>query len=123
VAKFFDSLDWGLLIKIIKRRVNDGALIRLIGRWLNAGVMEGLTLTHPEKGTPQGGVISPVLSNIFLHHVLDRWYVRDVKPRLQGRSFLIRFADDCAPRSAMEDEGRPLRVGLQGQALNRPKLR
>ena len=99
VAGFFDNLDHALLLKIIKRRVNDGAIIRLIGKWLNAGVMEGTTLIHPEKGTPQGGVISPVLSNIFLHHVLDRWYVRDVKPRI-GRSFLIRFADDCAPRKA-----------------------
>jgi group II intron reverse transcriptase/maturase len=56
VAKFFDSLDWNLLLTIIKRRVNDGALLRLIGKWLNAGVMEGLTLIHPEKGTPQGGL-------------------------------------------------------------------
>ena len=94
VAKFFDNLDRTLLLKIIKSRVNDGAIIRLIGKWLNAGVMEEEALTYPERGTPQGAVISPVLSNIFLHWVLDRWYVRDVKPRLKGRSFLIRWADD-----------------------------
>jgi group II intron reverse transcriptase/maturase len=112
VANFFGSLDWGLLIKVIKRRVNDGAIIRLIGKWLNAGVMEGLTLIHPEKGTPQGGVISPVLSNIFLHHVLDRWYVRDVRPRLQGRSFLIRFADDFLIGCEREDDARRVLAAL-----------
>jgi len=112
VAKFFDSLDWGLLIKIIKRRVNDGAILRLIGKWLNAGVMEGLTLIHPEMGTPQGGVISPVLSNIFLHHVLDRWYVRDVKPRLQGKSFLIRWADDFLIGCEREDDARRVLAAL-----------
>ena len=105
VAGFFDNLDWGLLLEIIKQRVNDGGIVRLIGKWLNAGVMEGTTLTHPEKGTPQGGVISPVLSNIFLHHVLDEWYVRDVKPRLRGRSFLIRFADDFVIGCEREDDG------------------
>jgi RNA-directed DNA polymerase len=112
VAKFFDSLDWNLLLKIIKRRVNDGALIRLIGTWLNAGVMEGTSLIHPEKGTPQGGVISPVLSNIFLHHVLDRWYVRDVKPRLKGESFLIRWADDFLIGCAREDDARRVLAAL-----------
>jgi retron-type reverse transcriptase len=55
-------------------------------------------LTHPETGVVQGGVISPVLANIFLHHVLDEWFAREVQPRLKGRSFLTRFADDCAPR-------------------------
>lgn len=94
VAGFFDNLDHTLMLSIIKQRVNDGALLRLIGKWLNAGVMEGTTLSQTERGTPQGGVISPLLSNIFLHHVLDRWYVRVVKSRLAGRSFLVRFADD-----------------------------
>jgi hypothetical protein len=81
VAGFFDNLDHALLLKIIERRVNDGAILRLIGKWLKCGVMEGFTLIHPGKGTPQGGVISPVLSNIFLHHVLDRWYVRGFAKR------------------------------------------
>ncbi len=112
IAKFFDSLDWTLLVKIIKRRVNDGAIIRLIGKWLNAGVMEEGTLTYPEMGTPQGAVISPVLSNIFLHWVLDRWYVRDVKPRLRGRSFLIRFADDFIWGFEREDDAKRVMAAL-----------
>jgi RNA-directed DNA polymerase len=112
VAQFYDSLDHALMLKIIKRRVNDGALLRLIGKWLHAGVMEGITLTHPEKGTPQGGVISPVLSNIMLHHVLDRWYVRDVRDRLRGRSFLVRFADDFLIGCEREDDARRVLAAL-----------
>jgi len=83
----------GTLREIIKRRGNDGGVLRYIRKWFNAGVLEGESLSYPEKGTPQG-VISPMISNIFLHHVLDEWYEKEVKPRLKGRSFLIRFADD-----------------------------
>ena len=97
VSGFFDEIDHGLLREVIKHRVNDGSILRLIGKWLRAGVMDAGNLTRPESGSPQGGVISPALSNIFLHEVLDEWFVRDVKPRMKGRCFLIRFADDCAP--------------------------
>jgi group II intron reverse transcriptase/maturase len=104
VSGFFDNLDHSWLRKIIRQRVNDGGLLRLIGKWLNAGVMEGGNLTYPEKGTPQGGVISPMLSNIFLHHVLDGWFVREVKPRMKGRCFLIRFADDFVIGFELEED-------------------
>jgi len=87
VSGFFDNLDHGILREHIKRRINDGGLIRLIGKWLKAGVLDGDELIYPKKGTPQGGVISPLLANIFLHEVLDEWYVKMVKPRLKGRSF------------------------------------
>ena len=105
VSAFFDSIDRGLLREVIKQRVNDGAIMRLIGKWLNAGVLEGETLSYPELGTPQGGVISPLLGNIFLDHVLDEWFEREVKPRMKGRCFLIRFADDCAPRRRGKEAG------------------
>lgn len=94
IRGLFDNIEHGQLRDIIKRRVNDGGILRLIGKWLNAGVIEGDTLIHPEKGTPQGGVISPVLSNIFLHYVLDDWYDTVVAPRMKGGCFLIRYADD-----------------------------
>jgi len=94
VSGFFDNLDHGMLREMIRQRINDGGVIRLIGKFLNAGVMEGEILTYSDRGTPQGGVISPMLANIFLHHVLDEWYEKQIKPRLKGRSFLIRFADD-----------------------------
>jgi group II intron reverse transcriptase/maturase len=94
VSGFFDNIDRSLLRKFIKQRVNDGGILRLIGKWLNAGVLEAGILTYPEKGTPQGGVISPMLANIFLHYVLDEWFEKEVRPRMKGRCFLIRFADD-----------------------------
>jgi RNA-directed DNA polymerase len=94
ITGLFDNLDHEILRNLIKKRMNDGTLLRLIGKWLNAGVMEGESIHHPEQGTPQGGVISPILSNIFLHYVLDEWFKREVHPRLKGRSFLIRWADD-----------------------------
>jgi RNA-directed DNA polymerase len=98
IRKFFDTIDHSHLRDFLKRRVRDGVLLRLIGKWLNAGVLEDGCVTHPDEGSPQGGVVSPILSNIFLHYVLDEWFERDVQPRLKGRAFLIRYADDCAPR-------------------------
>jgi group II intron reverse transcriptase/maturase len=94
VSGFFDNLDWSHLREFITQRVNDGGILRLIGKWLHAGVLEAGELTHPDKGTPQGGVVSPMVSNIFLHHVLDEWFVKDVQPRMKGRCFVMRFADD-----------------------------
>lgn len=94
ITGLFDNIDHGFLLEIIRRRINDGGLLRLIGKWLNAGVMEEGRVTYPDKGTPQGGVISPALSNIFLHYVLDQWFVEEVKPRMKGRCFIIRWADD-----------------------------
>jgi group II intron reverse transcriptase/maturase len=74
IKKFFDTLDHEHLLAILSQRVRDGGILRLIGKWLNAGVIEGLALSHPEAGTPQGGVISPLLANIYLHEVLDGWF-------------------------------------------------
>jgi RNA-directed DNA polymerase len=98
VSGYFDSIDKTRLQEVLRKRVNDGRIKRLIGKWLRAGVMEEGGLMHPETGVPQGGTVSPVLANIFLHHVLDEWFERDVRPRMQGHCCLIRFADDCAPR-------------------------
>ena len=98
IQSFYDSLDHGHLRSFLDHRVLDGVLRRSIDKWLNAGVLEEGELSYPEAGTPQGGVISPLLSNLYLHEVLDQWFEREVKPRLQGESRLIRYADDCAPR-------------------------
>ena len=87
IRKFFDTLDHARLRELLQRRIRDGVLLRLIGKWLNAGVLEDGVLSTPDEGTPQGGVISPLLANIYLHYVLDEWYERDVKPRLKGVSF------------------------------------
>lgn len=94
IKKFFDTVDHACLREILHRRIRDGVLLRLIGKWLNAGVLEGLVLTHPEEGTPQGGVISPLLANIYLHTVFDDWFIREVVPRLSRRATPVRYADD-----------------------------
>jgi group II intron reverse transcriptase/maturase len=94
IRKFFDNLDHGHLRTFLRLRVRDGVSLRLIDKWLKAGVMEDGSVSYPEAGTPQGGVVSPLLSNAFLHYVLDVWFERDVKPRLRERAFLVRYADD-----------------------------
>ena len=91
----FDTIDRSYLRERLKQRVNDGGILRLIGKWLNAGVLEAGELTYPDQGTPQGGVASPLLANVLLHHVLDEWFVTVGQPRMKGRCFLSRFADDC----------------------------
>jgi RNA-directed DNA polymerase len=106
VQGFFDSVPHGQLQQILRQRVNDGGIVRLVGKWLKAGILEGGSLTHPETGTPQGGVISPLLANIYLHTVLDEWFAQQVQPRLRGRSFLIRFADDFIVGCEFEDDAR-----------------
>jgi len=94
IRKFFDNLDHRHLRAFLRLRVRDGVVLRLIDKWLKAGVMEDGSVSYPDAGTPQGGVISPVLSNVFLHYVLDQWFEQEVKPRLRRRAFLIRYADD-----------------------------
>jgi group II intron reverse transcriptase/maturase len=94
IRKFFDNLDHGHLRRFLRLRVRDGVLLRLIDKWLKAGVMEDGCVSYPEAGAPQGGVASPLLSNVFLHYVLDLWFEQDVKPRLRQRAFLVRYADD-----------------------------
>ena len=96
IQKFFDNLDHRYLRQFLQLRVRDGVLLRLIDKWLKAGVMENGNVSYPDSGSPQGGVISPLISNVFLHYVLDLWFENEVKPRLHGGAFLIRYADDFA---------------------------
>jgi RNA-directed DNA polymerase len=112
LRKFFDTIDHGHLRELLKRRVRDGVILRLIGKWLKAGVLEEGVHTTPEVGTPQGGVISPLLANIFLHYVLDEWFEQEVRPRLKGRAFLIRYADDFVIGVAREDDARRILEAL-----------
>lgn len=90
----------------LDRRVRDGVIRRAIGKWLNAGVMGSGEVSYPDRGTPQGGVVSPLLSNLYLHEVLDVWFEHEVKPRLRGRAFEIRFADDAALVFEREEDAR-----------------
>lgn len=104
IAKFFDTIEPVHLRTILQQRVNDGAILRLIGMWLHVGVMEGGKVVRSETGTPQGGVISPILANIFLHTVLDEWFETTVRPRMGGNCFLVRFADDFVTGFAIKTD-------------------
>jgi RNA-directed DNA polymerase len=129
IEAFFDSVDRVQLQEILRRRVRDGVLLRLIGKWLNAGVMEEGRVYRPDAGTPQGGVISPLLANIYLHEVLDEWFAHQVKSRLQGRAELVRYADDFVIAFELEEDARrvmdvlPKRFGKYGLRLHPEKTR
>jgi hypothetical protein len=110
-------------------RTDTGVLLRLIGKWLNAGVLEDGGITRPDAGSPQGGVISPILANVYLHEVLDIWFDREVRPRLSGEARLVRYADDAVLLFALEDDARrvmavlPKRFGRYGLTLHPEKTR
>jgi group II intron reverse transcriptase/maturase len=95
VASFFDSVDRTALKEMLQRRVADGSLLRLVGKCLHVGVLDGEVFSKPSEGTVQGSTLSPLLGNVYLHYVLDLWFTEEVKPRLRGRAVLVRYADDA----------------------------
>jgi RNA-directed DNA polymerase len=129
IQKFFDTLDHGHLRRFLDQRVRDGVVRRLLGKWLRSGVLEAGVVTRPEAGTPQGGVISPLLANVYLHYVLDVWFEWVVRPRLGGPAFLVRYADDFVLVFAREADARrvlsvlPKRFGRYGLTLHPTKTR
>lgn len=129
VASFFDELSHQHLRQILDQRVRDGVLRRAIDKWLKAGVLEGGQLHHPAAGTPQGGVISPLLANIYLHEVLDQWFETMVEPRMKGKAMLVRYADDAVMAFTLEEDARkvlevlPKRFGKYGLRLHPEKTR
>lgn len=129
IVSFFDSVDRAALRELLQQRVVDGSVDRLIAKCLHVGVLDGVEFSTPDTGTAQGSVLSPLLGNIYLHHVLDSWFVREVQPRLRGRACLIRYADDfvigCEHR---EDAERvqavlPQRLQRYGLTLHPDKTR
>jgi RNA-directed DNA polymerase len=95
IKKFFDTIDQDGMVRMVAERIDDGALRRVIRKWLKAGVLDTDGMVHhPATGTPQGGTVSPVLANVFLHYVLDRWCEKVVKQPCRGEACLIRYADD-----------------------------
>ena len=129
IRKFFDTLGHAHLREFLQQRIRDGVVLRLIGKWLNAGVMEDGAVTHPEAGSPQGGVISPVLANVYLHYVLDQWFAREVQPRLKGRAYVVRYADDFVIGFTEDEDARrvmdvlPKRFGKYGLTIHPDKTR
>jgi group II intron reverse transcriptase/maturase len=95
IKGFFDNIDHDWMMRMLKQRISDGAILRLIKKWLKAGIMEETgEVVNPVTGTPQGGVISPLLANVYLHYVLDLWFEKRVRKNLRGQSCLFRYADD-----------------------------
>ena len=115
ISKYFDTIQHHHLRAFLDRRVTDGVIRRMIDKWLKAGVLEHGLLQRTTEGTPQGGVVSPLLANIYLHHVLDEWFERDVRPRLKGNSILVRYADDSV-HGVRESRRRQTGHGRAGQA-------
>lgn len=129
IRKFFDTLVKKALMELVRQRVRDGVVLRMLGKWLRAGVMEDGEVTYAEAGTPQGGVISPLLANIYLHEVLDVWFEKEVRPRLSGRATLVRYADDAVLMFENEADARrvaavlPKRFEKYGLTLHPEKTR
>jgi RNA-directed DNA polymerase len=129
IRKFFDTLGHSHLREFLQQRVRDGVLKRLIGKWLKAGVLEDGSVSYPDAGSPQGGVISPLAANVYLHYVLDVWFRQEVQPRLRGRAHLIRYADDFVILFTHEADARrvmevlPKRFGKYGLTLHPDKTR
>jgi len=129
IRRFFDTLDHAKLREILERRVRDGVILRQIGKWLNAGVLEGTSLSFPDQGTPQGGVISPLLANVYLHEVLDKWIEERVRPKAHGNVVVVRYADDFVILFRAEHDARavyaalPKRFAEYGLTLHPDKTR
>lgn len=106
IKGFFDNVDHKWLMKFLEHDIEDKNFLRYIARFLKSGIMENGQLEESKKGTPQGGLISPVLANVYLHYVLDSWFEKWVKPSLKGEAYLVRFADDFILLFQYENEAR-----------------
>ena len=129
IHAFFDELDKGVLRMFLEHRVKDRSLLRLIAKWLHAGVLEGGVVYHPETGTPQGGVVSPILANVYLHYALDLWAEKVMRRGLRGEFYMVRYADDVVFAFQYPDDAARFaealreRLGKFGLRLNEAKTR
>jgi len=129
IRSYFDSIDRTMLMKMLQHRVADGSFLRLIGKCLNVGVLDGAQYAEPDVGTAQGSVLSPLLGNVYLHYVLDVWFEREVRPHLKGEAWLIRYADDFIIAFERMDDGEDVmqrmaeRMQRHGLALHPEKTR
>lgn len=129
IVSFFDSIDRKMLMEMLRERIADESLMRLVGKCLHVGILDGTEYSEPETGTTQGSVLSPLLGNVYLHHVLDLWMERTVKPLLKGSSELVRYADDFVICFERKDDAErvmkalTLRMAKYGLTLHPEKTR
>lgn len=122
IESFFDSIDRKKLMEMLQERVADSSLLRLVGKCLHVGILDGGEFSRPDEGTAQGSSLSPLLGNVYLHHVLDRWFEHDVLPRLRGKAHLVRYADDFVIGFERQDDAARV-MGVLGQRFERYGLR
>jgi group II intron reverse transcriptase/maturase len=115
IESFFDSIDRKKLMEMLRQRVNDEDFARLVGKCLHVGVLDGAEYTEPDVGTAQGSALSPMLGNIYLHHVLDVWLDREVRPQLRGKACLVRYADDLVIGFERREDAEMVMVMLRQQ--------
>ena len=115
IKGFFDNVDHDWLMKFLEHDIQDKNFLRYIKRFLIAGIMEGTELIDSDRGTPQGGLISPVLANVYLHYVLDLWFEKAVKPKLRGEAYYVRYADDFLILFQYENEARAVMEALKSR--------
>jgi RNA-directed DNA polymerase len=118
VVSFFDSLDRKRLMEMLRERIADESLMRLVGKCLHVGVLDGEEYSEPDRGTTQGSVVSPLLGNVYLHHVLDLWFEHEVEPRLRGKAVLIRYCDDFVIGFERQDDAERVLEALN-ERMNR----
>lgn len=118
VVSFFDSVDRKHLMEMLQKRVADGSLLRLVGKCLHVGVLDGEEFTEPSVGTVQGSTLSPLLGNAYLHYVLDLWFTEEVRPRLKGKATLVRYADDGVFGFERQDDAQRV-MAVLGKRLER----
>ncbi len=129
IVSFFDSIDRPMLREMLQERIADKSFMRLVGKCLHVGVLEGESFTRPELGTAQGSVLSPMLGNIYLHYALDKWFEEEVRPTLKGRAVLIRYADDVLLTFELREDAEQVkrklaeRLGRYKLSLHRDKTR
>jgi len=130
IKGFFENINHTWLIRMLEERIKDKAFIGLIRKWLKAGIMEpDRMIVHPATGTPQGGVVSPVLANIYLHYALDLWFEKKVKQNSKGRAYLCRYSDDFVCLFQLREDAEmfyrelPKRLGKFGLELTEEKTR
>lgn len=104
IKGFFDNVDHNWLMEFLRHDIVDKNFLRYVSRFLKSGIIENLKYYESDKGTPQGGLISPVLANVYLHYVLDLWFEKGIKPKLKGEAYLVRYCDDFIIMFQYENE-------------------